>query len=88
MDQIVERVVDDSVVLYDLERQRVHLLNQTAAVIWYLCTGELRVAEIAEQVVRDFPASRDVVEQDIAGILRAFADEHLLCAGSGSPPGG
>jgi hypothetical protein len=78
VDQIVERSVDDSIVVYDLRHQRAHVLNQTAAVIWQHCTGDLGISDIAEQVVQQFPASLDLVERDVAEILVAFANEKLL----------
>lgn len=78
VDQIVERSVDDSIVLYDLRHQRAHVLNPTASVIWLHCTGDLGIADIAEQVVQRFPASRDLVERDVAEMLLAFANENLL----------
>jgi hypothetical protein len=77
-DQIVERSIDDSILIYDLKHQRAHVLNQTAGVIWQHCTGVLEITDIAEQVVQIFPASLDIVERDVAEILLAFANEKLL----------
>lgn len=42
--------VDDGLVIYDLASERVHYLNETAALVFALCTGEHDDAAIAELV--------------------------------------
>jgi hypothetical protein len=76
--EIVERIVDKSLMVYDLKEQRVHILNQTAAMIWTLCDGERALDEIAEIVAADFPDHQDVTRIDVTELVQAFADEQLL----------
>ena len=42
--------VDDGLVIYDLETDRVHYLNATASLVFALCTGEHDEAGIIELV--------------------------------------
>jgi hypothetical protein len=42
--------VDDGLVVYDGERDRVHYLNATASVVFTFCDGDHSPAEIAELV--------------------------------------
>ena len=48
-------IVADGAVVYDPDRERVHYLNETAAVVLVLCTGENDVADMvrALQVAYD-----------------------------------
>jgi hypothetical protein len=40
--------VGDELVVYDLERHRVHQLNRTAALVWQCCDGHQTVAELGK----------------------------------------
>jgi Coenzyme PQQ synthesis protein D (PqqD) len=42
--------VEDGLVIYDLATERVHYLNETAAIVFVLCTGTHDEEKIAELV--------------------------------------
>jgi hypothetical protein len=44
--QVVEHELGDEVVLYDPRNDNTHVLNETAAIAWWLCDGQRTVAEI------------------------------------------
>lgn len=44
---MVVKEVDDEVLVYDLERDKAHCLNLSAAAIWRLCDGKTSVSELA-----------------------------------------
>jgi Coenzyme PQQ synthesis protein D (PqqD) len=46
--------VADGLVVYQAAPERVHYLNNTAAVVFELCDGDLTVAEIADALRRLF----------------------------------
>jgi hypothetical protein len=46
--------VADGLVVYQADPERVHYLNNTAAVVFELCDGRLTVAEITQQVADTF----------------------------------
>jgi hypothetical protein len=46
---IVEHLADE-VLVYDLERDRAHCLNPTAARVWELCDGQRSVTQIASEI--------------------------------------
>jgi hypothetical protein len=53
------------VLVYDLERHRVHCLNESAARIWTLCNGKRTVEEIAGKLeIALDPSSREIVARD------------------------
>ena len=47
---LVVQEVPDEVLVYDLETNKAHCLNQTAAMVWRSCDGNNTVSEIAELV--------------------------------------
>ena len=47
---LVIQEVPDEVLVYDLESNKAHCLNQSAAMIWRSCDGKNTVSEIAELV--------------------------------------
>jgi hypothetical protein len=76
---LILRRVGSEWVLYDSARERAHVLNLTAAVIWTYCDGAHERSVIAEAIAREVP-SLDVqnIRADIDDALRRFADEGLL----------
>jgi hypothetical protein len=77
--------VDDELLVYDLERDKAHCLNEAAALVFEHCDGERSVAELAERVSARSGAPVD--EQVVWRALLRLADEHLL-AEPFSPPSG
>lgn len=47
---IVIQEVPDEVLVYDLDTNKAHCLNQTAALIWKSCDGSKSIPDIAKQV--------------------------------------
>ncbi len=77
-DLVLKRVGSEWV-LYDAARQRAHVLNLTAAVIWTYCDGTHERASIADVIARDVPSlDSNTIRTDIEQVLRRFADEGLL----------
>ncbi len=61
--QLLVKPIGDQLVVYDQARYRLHLLNQTVALVWRHCNGQRTVAELAALVSRelDVAADEDVV---------------------------
>ncbi len=61
-DLIVEDLPDE-VLIYDLNMDKAHCLNQTAALIWKNCDGQKSVGEIATSLEQELeaPVSQQVV---------------------------
>ena len=72
--------VDDGLVVYQPETDRVHYLNTTAAVVFELCTGEHTEAEIADLVAAAWeldPAPLD----EVGACLAQFQAEGIVVEG-------
>ena len=73
------RRVGSEWVLFDARRERAHVLNLTAAVVWTYCDGlhgtEQIVAAIRRQVAG---ADQPAVPDDIQAVLQRFAAEGLF----------
>jgi len=53
-------------------------LNETAADILKLCTGELSLAEIVDQLSRKYGRDAPDVERDVVAFLQTMADRGLV----------
>ena len=71
--------VSDGYVVYDPHADRVHYLNQTAAVVLELCTGDLTEPEIAASLQSAYGLD-EPVDQAVADCLQQFRRERLLSA--------
>lgn len=75
---VAQRLVGGELVLYDGKRQRVHVLNSTAAFIWAECDGKHGQADIVAALAERYPEHGDELEGDVARVLGVFRAEGLL----------
>jgi coenzyme PQQ synthesis protein D (PqqD) len=66
---VVERV-DDELLIYDLERDKAHCLNETAALVFEHCDGERDAAELAQLL--------DTDEETVRAAFVRLSDARLL----------
>ena len=64
--------MDNEVILYYPDGNRFLYLNQTAAMVWEQCIGELSVKEIIQGLKEAFPASEEEIQGDVEDTLQAF----------------
>jgi hypothetical protein len=62
-DNLVVRELDDETLVYDIERDEAHCLNQTAALVWEQCDGKTTAAQAARSLPSklDAPVDTDLV---------------------------
>jgi pyrroloquinoline quinone biosynthesis protein D len=72
-----DRVGDRMMLLYP---ERGIVLNGTALAILELCTGEHRVRELIDRLLRTHAATRAEVERDVLAFLRELERRRLLVA--------
>ena len=77
---VLLRRVGSEWVLFDARRDRAHVLNLTAAVVWTYCDGSHGSEAIAAAIVQDIPnaGTEQAILGDIETVLRRFASEGLL----------
>ncbi len=71
-DLVVEGFLDE-VLVYDLQRNRAHCLNRTAALVWQNCDGRTTVAELAEVLASELeiPANEAMVWMALTRLSKA-----------------
>ncbi|MCK4529156.1 PqqD family protein [candidate division WOR-3 bacterium] len=74
-DSIVSRKIADEFILVPIRQnvgdlESIYTLNETAARIWELIDGKIKVEEIKEKIVEEFEVTPEEAEKDIR--------EHLL----------
>ena len=73
------RRVGSEWVLFDARRDRAHVLNLTAAVVWTYCDGSHGSDAMADAIARALDGTpAPAVHSDIEQVLRRFRDEGLL----------
>ena len=73
---LVVQELSDEILVYDLDRDKAHCLNQTAALVWKYCDGKTSVANIATHLQRQFKAPID--EKVVWLALDQLSKDHLL----------
>ena len=51
--RLIIKELDDEVLVYDLETDKAHCLNQTAARVWKYCDGNTSVAQLRELIEKE-----------------------------------
>lgn len=70
--------IEGECLIYDQQRNRVHVLNKTAFFIWELCDGSRSVADIVACVVKRYQVGLDQAKADTAQTLGHLAELELL----------
>jgi hypothetical protein len=73
---LIVKEAEGEVLIYDLERNKAHCLNDTAAKVWQYCDGETTVAAVSTSLSRELNAPCD--EKLIWYALDQFAKDNLL----------
>ena len=76
--------IDGELLIYDLERNQAHCLNDTAAFVWKHCDGKNDAATIATRLEKQLNTSVD--ESVIWYALSELSKDHLLEQPIAAPP--
>lgn len=82
---LIVKNLNDEVLVYDLERDKAHSLNSSAAFIWKKCNGRRTVGEVAEALSKEFKVPAD--EQTVWLALDQLSKFNLLEAKITRPAG-
>lgn len=77
-EDVVEKILDDEIILYHKKDHSAHSLNQTAGILWSLCDGSMSIADMVDYLVHHFNADRKVIEQDVFKILQELKQKDLI----------
>jgi coenzyme PQQ synthesis protein D (PqqD) len=58
-DNLVIRELDDETLVYDMERDEAHCLNQAAALVWNQCDGKTTATQAARALGKELDATID-----------------------------
>jgi hypothetical protein len=75
-DQLLVQELTDETLVYDLERNRAHCLNRSAALIWKRCDGKTSIRDISRSVSRELESRID--ERTVWYAISQFNKDQLL----------
>src|SRR5260370_34264930 len=84
-DNLVIRELDDETLVYDIERDEAHCLNQTAALVWKQCDGKTTAPEAVQSLRSTLGRSLDT---DIVWLaVKQIRSFHLVDGTEKTPSG-
>lgn len=83
-DRLIVQEMGEETVIYDEQRDRIHLLNRTAALVWGRCDGTRTASEIAGILQGELAAP--VTEEIVWFALDRLDKAHLLRERLARPP--
>lgn len=75
---ILDRLVDDEFILYDVMERKVHILNASARFVWELCDGTCSMEMMVERALTSYEASVEEIRTDIEACVGDFQALSLL----------
>ena len=76
--EVLELDMGDGVILYSHHSRLVHHLNQSAALLWRLCEGDATVKDLAGTIAKEYGLAREVVFEEISGVIAEFDALNLV----------
>jgi hypothetical protein len=77
-DNVIFREIADEIVVINVDGQKVHVLNKTAARIWEMCDGSLGPDEIAEKLCERYDISLERASNDVRNTVTKMMEKGLL----------
>jgi len=78
-DGVTVQGLGDEVMLYDPEKDNIHVLNNTACSIWNLCDGQHTIDEILTNMKKEFPdVPQSELKEDIENTVEELKKKQLL----------
>ena len=82
-DNLVIRELDDETLVYDMDRDEAHCLNQTAALVWKQCDGRTTATQAARALQKELETT---VDADLVWLaVRQLQRFHLVDVSEKSP---
>src|SRR5262245_21076225 len=82
-EDLVIRQLDDETLVYDLERDEAHCLNQTAALVWEYCDGQTTAKQAARSLQKKLG---EAVDSDLVWLaVKQLQRYHLVERTKNSP---
>jgi hypothetical protein len=83
-EDIVTRVIGDELIIVPLVSgigdmdDELYSMNRTGRAVWSRLDGEKTLREIADELTREFDASRGVVERDLLGLTAELVRRKMI----------
>ncbi len=75
---VTEYEMEGDLVLYNPTRDTAHILNKTAALVWWLCDGEQSPEHICAELAEIHGIEPAAVHQDVETVLAGFREAGLV----------
>lgn len=73
-----EADIDDEIIIMRLDNGELLSLSGTAAVTWRLIDGRRNRAALIDELMADYDAGHEQVEQDVGQLLQQFTEARLV----------
>ncbi len=77
-ERVLTQNADGELVLLHLDKGTYFALNEVGARVWELCDGGRSVASLVGQLVEEFEAPPELIEEDVCALLNEMAADDLV----------
>ena len=70
--------MDDEILLFNAQSQKVLYLNSSASIIWQCCDGERSIAEITRLITEAYPDAAASISADVESTIAEFINQGVI----------
>ena len=74
----ITKFLDSETFVFDTKKLKVHLLNETAALVWRSINKKYSVGEIIKKVCDEYEVSGEKAEKDLFELLEKYLDQKII----------
>lgn len=76
--ELISREIDGEVILISNDGRHMHLLNETASLIWNAADGNTSVTGIISRLCEEYDVDKDKASQDAISTVKAMREKHIV----------
>lgn len=69
---VLELDMGDGLILYNHDGDLVHHLNPSAGIVWQLCDGEARVADLGREIAEEYGLDPEITLAQVSSVIAEF----------------
>ena len=77
-DNLIFREIDGEIVIIADDGSHIHMLNETATLIWKTTNDQTPVREIITKMCDEYDVDEDTASQDISETIKRLSDKKLI----------
>jgi DNA integrity scanning protein DisA with diadenylate cyclase activity len=77
-DNLIFREIDGDIVIISNDGRRIHMLNETASLIWNSADKETTILQIIGKMCDQYEVNKELATHDVMKTIKAMSEKNLI----------